>query len=145
MLKLASQKRPHDWIQQEPAACSSLRLPYIQPPLKKNRNCNSANPINFHTIPSPFIPTSPSPILEHLENYASNKKKRTSDSNEPLFTMAEVRSIVEKAVEAEQQRIKQEYDKILFDNLQEQYNTFSKFNEDCITRQFQNNDFSYMS
>jgi len=73
------------------------------------------------------------------------QKKDVKSSDEPLFTMAEVRAFVEKAVQQEQIRIREEYDKILLERLNEQFSMFSKYTEDHISRQLKMSDFNYMS
>jgi hypothetical protein len=58
-----------------------------------------------------------------------------------LFTEDEVKKIVLQREE----HISDYYNKLLQDLLQEQFNSFVNFNQDCISKQFNDRDFSYTS
>lgn len=58
-----------------------------------------------------------------------------------MFTEDEVRMILE----VRENQLREEYDTILCNLLQEQFNQFAKFNQDYISRQFKSTDFSYTS
>lgn len=64
---------------------------------------------------------------------------------EYLFTLDQVRSIVEKALQEKEVDISQQYDMILAEKLSEQFSLFSRFNQDYIHRQMEQSSFSYMS
>jgi hypothetical protein len=74
---------------------------------------------------------------ENMEKHIKNKKRKS----EKLYTEDEVKSIVQER-EAE---IFTQYNEIVQNLLQEQYNSFIQFNQDQISRQFKERDFSYTS
>jgi len=66
-------------------------------------------------------------------------------SGEPLFTLEQVKDIVRRAVDEKERQIRVEYDGILQQKLQEQYQVFAKFNEDYISRSLKTKDLGYVS
>lgn len=54
---------------------------------------------------------------------------------EVTFTLAQVRDIVKKAVEDREESLRDEYNQVLKEKLSEQFDNFSKFNQDYISRQ----------
>jgi len=115
---------------------------------------------------SPFVPT-PSYTNEQLtnenvDNYFSKRRIRnrntsTNEQNgqnnnnvsneihEKLFTFEQVKEIVQRFVAEKEAALREEYDRILQERLQEQFRNFAKFNEDYISRQLKNSDWSYLS
>uniref|UniRef100_A0A7S4NTM2 Akirin n=1 Tax=Paramoeba aestuarina TaxID=180227 RepID=A0A7S4NTM2_9EUKA len=73
------------------------------------------------------------------------RQKREPGKQERLFTLDEVKEIVAKAVAEREEEIRLEYNEILSRRLQEQYESFARYNEDCISRRVKESDFSYMS
>eukprot|EP00128_Syssomonas_multiformis_P011428 Colp12_sorted_trinity150504_noHs@19869 len=69
----------------------------------------------------------------------------TQNPSELLFTYDQVRAIVQRAVAEREQTIREEYDMILQQKLSEQFNSFTKFNEDYIHRRMEESQWSYMS
>jgi hypothetical protein len=72
---------------------------------------------------------------------------RSSSKDEPiLFTLAQVKSIVQSALEERETELVARYDAILAERLEEQFNMFTKFNQDYIHSTFAKRDeCSYMS
>ncbi|KAL3904124.1 MAG: hypothetical protein SGPRY_011407, partial [Prymnesium sp.] len=66
-------------------------------------------------------------------------------SGEPLFTLEQVKDIVRRAVDEKERQIRLEYDGILQQKLQEQYQAFAKFNEDYISRTLKSRDLGYIA
>jgi len=62
-----------------------------------------------------------------------------------LFSLGEVRLIVAKALEAREGQLRAEYDRLLAERLQQQFESFSRYHEDYLSRQLRSSDFSYMS
>mmetsp|Transcript_7948 Transcript_7948/g.10924 ORF Transcript_7948/g.10924 Transcript_7948/m.10924 type:complete len:186 (+) Transcript_7948:86-643(+) len=115
---------------------------------------------------SPFVP-SPTYANEQLtnqnvDNYFTKRRirNRNTSTNEPngetnnnvsnelsekLFTFEQVKEIVQRFVAEREAALREEYDKILQERLQEQFKNFAKFNEDYISRQLKNSDWSYLS
>ena len=59
--------------------------------------------------------------------------------------MEQVKDIVRKAVDEKERCLREQYDRILQEKLQEQFRSFSKFNEDYISRSLKSGDLSYCS
>jgi len=66
-------------------------------------------------------------------------------TGEVLFSMEQVRDIVRRAVDEKERSLREQYDRVLQQKLQEQYQAFAKFNEDYISRSLKTNDLSYCS
>jgi len=64
---------------------------------------------------------------------------------EKVFTIEEVKELLDKALKEQEARLREEYDQILADRLQEQFSMFSRFNEDHISRQIQSSEYNYIS
>lgn len=86
-------------------------------------------------------------LTQFLSPRKSKKKQaaQEGESSEKLFTWEEVKEIVARALAERESVLRQEYDKILQEQLQEQFRNFAKFNEDYISRQLKQSDFSYLS
>eukprot|EP01080_Neovahlkampfia_damariscottae_P009844 gene9844-2167_t len=85
-----------------------------------------------------YIPSSEEVLpLKNLENHIKNKKRK----NEKLYTEDEVKSILEER----ESDLRDTYNELVQNLLQQQYNSFIKFNEDQISRQFKDREFSYTS
>ena len=83
-------------------------------------------------------------MRKHLTPVKAAKKEDLSDR--PLFTFEQVSLVCAKMLKEQQDRIQEEYDKILKDKLTEQYDTFVKFTHDQIQRDMKRNEYpSYMS
>jgi hypothetical protein len=65
--------------------------------------------------------------------------------NEKIFSIEEMKDILNRAVEETRLMLSVEYDKVLAQKLQEQYQVFAKFNEDYIHSQMQSRECSYLS
>eukprot|EP01117_Protostelium_nocturnum_P011889 TRINITY_DN433_c0_g1_i1.p1 TRINITY_DN433_c0_g1~~TRINITY_DN433_c0_g1_i1.p1 ORF type:complete len:185 (-),score=66.41 TRINITY_DN433_c0_g1_i1:146-700(-) len=118
-----------------------------------------------HTIDSPFIPsenesntkTSPEDLKSYLPAHTrrnlhkvsssavTQPSSSTSPSNEVLFTEQQVKEIVNRIVGEKMEQLRCEYDRILQEKLQEQYRNFAKYNEDYLSRQYKDSDFSYLN
>lgn len=174
MLKLA-QKRGREWSESELYPCSPHKLPVENfsqfSPAKRFRNVEEGSPVNNNgfgfadtnmgnmnsspmQIPriradSPFSQINSNPQQDAEMQDAVMKqvfaKKKKDDSAERLFTYAEVKEIIGRVVSEKEAAIKAEYDRVLHDCLQEQFRNFAKFNEDYVSRQFKQSDFSYLS
>jgi hypothetical protein len=63
----------------------------------------------------------------------------------PLFTLEQVNSICEKLCKEREERVKEKYDLILSQKLNEQYDTFVRFTHDQLHKKFERQQFSYVS
>jgi len=70
---------------------------------------------------------------------------RPSFTKEKLFSLEEVKEIVARAVEEARVLLKQEYDKILGAEKEEQYQMFARSNEIYLQNQMAQHDPSYIS
>lgn len=157
-----SLKRTRDWISPENNEDSSLpSSPKVS--LKKVRTESysqmneNVNPPRSHQSPFPLpAPLDEQTIQQNLamaERETSSVRKNRqnlqnslpSELTEHLFTYEQVKAIVNRIVSEREAQIRNEYDRILIERLQDQFRSFSKFNEDCISRQLKNSDFSYLS
>ena len=87
---------------------------------------------------------------EHLiggsEDLGSALRQRIDpQTGEVLFTMDQVRDIVRRAVDEKERALREQYDHILQQKLNEQFQSFAKFNEDYISRSLKTSDLSYCS
>jgi len=82
--------------------------------------------------------------IEDLEQFV-NRRKSKSKTEEKMFTYEQVKEIVNRAVQDKEAALRAEYDQILQERLQEQFRNFSKFNEDYISRQLKQSEWSYLS
>jgi len=64
---------------------------------------------------------------------------------EKMYSHEELTSIVSKVVQQREHALRAEYNKVLQAKLAEQFQSFTKFNEDYISRQIKGNPFSYVS
>jgi len=72
---------------------------------------------------------------------AAEKDKK----GEKTYSHEELTSVVSKVVEQRERALREEYNKLLQAKLAEQFQSFTKFNEDYISRQIKGNPFSYVS
>jgi hypothetical protein len=173
MIKL-SQKRIREWNENEisnisPTSCSPRKIVNLDySPLKKIKNIHDNNFLGNNSEQIKLITKNDSPFNssndmdtistatnnhnnvepEQLLKYISKKnKKKVQDlsSQEPLFTYSQVKEIVNRIVSEREAQLRAEYDMILQQRLQEQFKNFTKFNEDYISKQFKQTDFSYLS
>ena len=113
-------------------------------------------PARKKTVFSPPFPVARSPRTgsagssssqQPLPNLGEQLRQQPTDpqTGEVLFRLEQVRDIVRRAVDEKEQSLRYEYDRILQQKLQEQYQAFAKFNEDYISRNLKTHDLSYCS
>jgi hypothetical protein len=61
------------------------------------------------------------------------------------YTLDQVKRIVQSALQLQEERLREEYEKVLNDLLREQFENFERFNKDYISRQIAKTDLSYLS
>lgn len=84
------------------------------------------------------------PDPEMQAKMTSKRKKKDYKEGE-LFTPSQVRRIVQEAVEQREAQLREEYDKKLNMLLQEQFEQFTRFNQDYISRQMNRTTPDYIS
>lgn len=62
---------------------------------------------------------------------------------ELTLTMREVRELVQCALELQEQRLRAEYDDVLAQQLREQFESFTRFNREHLSRVVSEREFSY--
>jgi len=159
MLKIST-KRGREWNEEEfNPNCSPHKIFSMDnTPTKRSKGIEEAQ-LDPHTnahFRRPSSPRNDSPFMlpqnvemeEKVEKYFSKKTKqptKTSDITDQLFSYDQVKEIVNHALAEKEANLRAEYDQILRNCLEEQFKNFTKFNEDYISRQLKQNDFSYLS
>jgi hypothetical protein len=140
-------------------------------PLKVSSSANSSSFLSPKSKQEPFFDTTPKKVkakevqettlskyyetpfvantqleTDNLTDFLGKKSKpKPKEKEEVLFTYDQVKEIVNRAVAEREAQLRVEYDMILNERLQEQFRNFTKFNEDYISRQLKQSDFSYLS
>lgn len=70
--------------------------------------------------------------------HTSPAQHNTQHANKRLFNFREVGMICERILREREEKIREEYDKVLSTKLQEQYDMFVRFTQDQIVRNFEN-------
>ncbi|GJQ08230.1 hypothetical protein GpartN1_g21.t1 [Galdieria partita] len=75
-----------------------------------------------------------------------NSKGESKDvENEKLFSLKEMKEIVSEALANKTRHLAYRYNAVMQERLAEQFQSFSKFNEDYVSRQLKERDCSYLS
>ncbi|MCI5692988.1 MAG: hypothetical protein MR354_08330 [Bacteroides xylanisolvens] len=74
-----------------------------------------------------------------------NVEQMIRNSNKTSYTPEEVEYLVSTAVRVNEQKLRQEYDKILNDKLNEQYQNFYHYSKDYLSKQYGDTDVPYYS
>jgi len=72
-------------------------------------------------------------------------KTKKKNNKSMLYTAEQVKQIVLDALEERDIQLREEYNQILHDRLREQFDNFTRFNQDYISRHLKKSDFSYLS
>lgn len=68
-----------------------------------------------------------------------------SSNQQPLLTLKQVNMICARLLQEREEKVREEYDRILSSKLNEQYEGFVRFTQDQLTRRFSELQFSYVS
>jgi len=87
------------------------------------------------------------PFNENKHSQETDIQIKSKKKNEKtlLYTAEEVKQIVLDALEERDSQLREEYNQILHDRLREQFDNFTRFNQDYISRHLKKSDFSYLS
>lgn len=88
--------------------------------------------------------TDPSDTPKSPES-TNSKKNILSHNDMPIFSMNQVNMICERMLGERETAIREQYDKILSQKLNEQYDAFVKFTHEQIQRRFESSQCSYVS
>jgi hypothetical protein len=93
-----------------------------------------------------LLPSSSS-VVKASDNSSNTSKlaKMLSHNDLPLFSMNQVNQICERMMKEREQLLRDEYDKILTQKLNEQYDAFVKFTHEQIQRRFESSQCTYVS
>ncbi|XP_065838009.1 akirin-2-like [Oscarella lobularis] len=87
-------------------------------------------------------------ILEsdEIDESPSGAPVDESRTKEPaIFTLKQVKMIIERLWKEREQHIREEYEKVLSEKLAEQYESFVKFSQDHLQKKFSGDSISYVS
>jgi len=82
--------------------------------------------------------------LSDEDNNNSNECRSTTNQQH-LLTLKQVNMICARLLKEREEKIREEYDRILSNKLNEQYEGFVRFTQDQLTRRFSELQFSYVS
>ena len=83
--------------------------------------------------------------LSHQDESAFLHLQPSPNSTMSCMYPTGVRDIVRRAVDEKERSLREQYERILQQKLQEQYQAFAKFNEDYISRSLKSSDLGYVS
>mmetsp|Transcript_64909 Transcript_64909/g.107887 ORF Transcript_64909/g.107887 Transcript_64909/m.107887 type:complete len:154 (-) Transcript_64909:322-783(-) len=130
----------------EPPSCSPHRMLIAHSPAGKRTRTHADPGAASSTANSPFVEAADHGMHASAVDLSSALRQRCDPhTGEVLFTLDQVKDIVRRAVEEKERSLRETYDRILQEKLQEQFRSFAKFNEDYISRQLKSGDLSYCS
>ncbi|CAF0917214.1 unnamed protein product [Adineta steineri] len=89
------------------------------------------------------IPTSSE--LSDDDNNTNLNECRSTTNSQHLLTLKQVNIICARLLKEREEKLREEYDRILSNKLSEQYEGFVRFTQDQLTRRFSELQFSYVS
>ena len=129
-------------------ACSPHRqMMLLESPASKRTRAH-AEAVQQAASSSAFMSTDDaagSVLQPDAELCATLRQRVDPQTGEVLFSMEQVRDIVRRAVDEKERSLREQYERILQQKLQEQYQAFAKFNEDYISRSLKSSDLGYVS
>lgn len=135
-------KRNFDTFSEEPQPnCPQLTFKTIQ---KVEDNMDEENPTKRQRQPfSNFRAKRPNffPVSDLKDKDFSSQIKNVKRRQQKLYTEEELKDIIKN----HEEQLSDHYNKLLQELLQEQFNSFVNFNQDCISKQFKEREFSYTS
>eukprot|EP01121_Diplochlamys_sp_Union-15-3_P021540 TRINITY_DN8765_c0_g1_i1.p1 TRINITY_DN8765_c0_g1~~TRINITY_DN8765_c0_g1_i1.p1 ORF type:complete len:154 (-),score=28.58 TRINITY_DN8765_c0_g1_i1:76-537(-) len=153
MLKLSTKRSYQEFLgNKDPSSCSPRKISFLDStPERPTKRMRTEEP-EIRTAEKvgsifPLHHSNHNNISEEkcVELAPKQKRKKIKKSSEKLFSLDEVKIMVQKAVEERELQIREEYDNLLRERLQEQFNYFTKFNEDNINKSISQSTYNYMS
>lgn len=133
------------WIEWLPANSRRKLLHYVQNNLQKAQQEEKSNvennPFQPHLLTPQIQPTKPNPFNQPLNTNFDDKPINKTDR---IFSIEDVKQIIQSAIEERENEIRKEYDRILEETLQDQFKKFSQFSQDYIDRQLKDSTYNYM-
>jgi hypothetical protein len=138
--------------------CSPGRLPLVSSVPKRSRPTAvaAATPTSSSGMQPacsqnqrPFTPDEVAAFARHVPKRLKRVAEKVATGHiaptEKVFSVLDVRDIVESVVAEREAKLKEECAKLLNDRLAEQFRDFTKFNEDFVARQYRGKDYAYLS
>jgi hypothetical protein len=129
--KMGESFSSYDHAQEEPSLSHTPRHSY-EPVTKRRR----MRVLDTYGVRRPYFDSAK--VFEREHDFQPAK-------NGELYQAEEVNEIVQKALREQEERLKIEYDSVLAGKLQEQFEQFSTFSKEYISRNSKDTDFSYFS
>lgn len=82
---------------------------------------------------------------QHTNHHHQHHNNIQQNQQQPLFTIAQTQIICEKIIKDREQKIREEYEKILHQKLAEQHEIYVKYTHDNITKIYNSSNISYLS
>ncbi|CAF1107344.1 unnamed protein product [Adineta steineri] len=86
-----------------------------------------------------------SELSDDDNNTNLNECRSTTTNSQHLLTLKQVNIICARLLKEREEKLREEYDRILSNKLSEQYEGFVRFTQDQLTRRFSELQFSYVS
>jgi len=84
-------------------------------------------------------------FLEWVPKKSRGRYQKATSRKDTVFSTEDVQLILAKAIEETKEILKKQYDQTLQDRLAEQYENFSRFNQDHLHRKMESSQFDYLS
>lgn len=112
-----------------------------------SNNGNTNNNSSLARDQSPFISLPIEVDIIDLQNQSKRRiiQHNNNNNGQTLYTEQQVKRILYDALKRQQEQLREEYDKTLNQLLREQFDSFSSFNRDYVSRHLAKSDFSYLS
>eukprot|EP00300_Choanocystis_sp_HF-7_P009344 c16383_g1_i2.p1 GENE.c16383_g1_i2~~c16383_g1_i2.p1 ORF type:complete len:163 (+),score=28.27 c16383_g1_i2:1-489(+) len=137
----SSSSSPPGQTSESALPCSPHRISFLDaPPAFKRPRILTPIPRGSGSHSSPFR-NRPSDVDPQAIDELIPKKK----SDDRAYTRAEVNEITLRAVQEMESQLRELYDKALQERLAEQFESFSRFNDDYLSRRLRSSNFDYMS
>mmetsp|Transcript_24443 Transcript_24443/g.48081 ORF Transcript_24443/g.48081 Transcript_24443/m.48081 type:complete len:249 (+) Transcript_24443:52-798(+) len=127
---------------------SSINVDSVINSLLRRGKENSSNHFQYNPPFNPHHNSHPQSHSQPAQQPPPQQPQQyMSDNSEKLFSKKQVKKILRECLAAQEEQLREEYDKKLNVLLQEQYDSFNRFNQDCISRSNDKNDYfeSYIS
>lgn len=92
-----------------------------------------------------LAPTSDLSDDDNSSNDCRSTTTTTANNSQNMLTLKQVNIICARILKEREEKIREEYDRILTNKLNEQYEGFVRFTQDQLTRRFSELQFSYVS
>eukprot|EP01100_Stratorugosa_tubuloviscum_P015033 TRINITY_DN841_c0_g4_i1.p1 TRINITY_DN841_c0_g4~~TRINITY_DN841_c0_g4_i1.p1 ORF type:complete len:146 (-),score=55.26 TRINITY_DN841_c0_g4_i1:217-654(-) len=140
------QKRSHEMMI-DPVAeprCPQSRISLITP-TKRTRLLNRDN-ITQEKLEKLF--STPPPTDQEVKNFIQNNKNRRQlypIETQNFFTIEEVKELIQKALKEQEQQLCEKFTEILIERLDDQIKTFTQYNNDFLSKNYNKEECTYLS